>query len=92
MSQSERSQVIVERQFEGITLYFGYPSFDFKVSPTATKYNHIITNEQAKYIRDKLNDYLGEQETYRRLEEHELCNHCPTLKKIQKILLEGKES
>ena len=92
MSQSKTSQVIVENEFEGITLYFGYPSFDSNISPTSTKYNHVITIEQAQYIRDKLNQFLGEKETYRRLEEYELCDHCPIIKQLKKILVEEKVS
>lgn len=86
MSQSENSQVIVDREFEGVIIRFAYPSFDYNINPTSTKYNHIITLEQAKYIRDKLNEILNQDEIHSKLMNYDLCNHCPYMNRMKAVV------
>lgn len=86
MSQSKDSQVIVDDGFEGLILRFGYPSFDANISLKSNKYSHTINLEQAKHIRDKLNEVLDEQEIHSKLANYELCYHCSFMKQIKKII------
>jgi len=86
MSQSKISQVCVDEEYEGIVIRFAYPSFDANVSSTSQKYNHSITLEQTRYIRDKLNKILDEEEIHSKLMNYDLCHHCPFMTRVKSII------